>query len=440
MANRVMLVSALLTLYVVAAAAAVAPPPPPYQTAAQAARYAQVARSAKIHSAAAKPTLIAYLARPSFVAELEICCPRLAVLSPTELLAKLSASIRSTEITHNVERIIGAPPGISIDEGSDFEASMYLQANLSILFFPNEWQVRALWQKDGLCTLSNDSSVYDDFEDYAETRVYGAKHFPIPKKAHIGGRFCNLSFASATERPIYAAFNIFKVDAGNPIFGTLSFVFNRSYVAAQTIISPVDTGLLEMVCNKSLPLGGHHTHTGHCGAFNTSGSNGMSGVAWFSNSSESDTSHPSPVHLGTLDDWHHLVIPSDIFWSGNSSVTPHANAVTEPPQSMMAQMFSRIDVGSNPRDAPLQPLRSISSNALNAYWESNVIGTIDFPAGVSFLVADFQIFGTEIGAQAKTMALRMERLLVWARGGYVRSHSKHPSANTSLVTYAMNGR
>ena len=59
------------------------------------------------------------------------------------------------------------------------------------------------------------------------------------------------SLAAAKERPIYTAVNLEKVDMGFAILGTVAAVFRTSYVANMTLVSAVDTGWWENVCNSS---------------------------------------------------------------------------------------------------------------------------------------------------------------------------------------------
>ena len=50
------------------------------------------------------------------------------------------------------------------------------------------------------------------------------------------------TYAEATDRFIYGAWNVYRVDAGNPHFGSVSFVFTVAEGLQNALIAPVDTG------------------------------------------------------------------------------------------------------------------------------------------------------------------------------------------------------
>ena len=59
--------------------------------------------------------------------------------------------------------------------------------------------------------------------------------------------------AGAKPRPVYAALNPEKTDMGFAALGTVSAVFRTSYLADMTLVSAVDTGWFENVCNRTDP-------------------------------------------------------------------------------------------------------------------------------------------------------------------------------------------
>ena len=85
----------------------------------------------------------------------------------------------------------------------------------------------------------------DDVSDVCEVAVFG---FPP---------FCNGSSTPCTveesgSRPVYVAFNLRKVDVGNPMFGAVSAVFS-DYLRPTSFVAPLDTGYWEFSgCNASL--------------------------------------------------------------------------------------------------------------------------------------------------------------------------------------------
>jgi hypothetical protein len=68
----------------------------------------------------------------------------------------------------------------------------------------------------------------------------GLFHYPAFKNASCP------TFREATDRFIYIAWNVYRVDAGNPHFGNVAFVYTAGQALNKTLIAPMDTGIWEM--------------------------------------------------------------------------------------------------------------------------------------------------------------------------------------------------
>eukprot|EP01048_Picozoa_sp_COSAG05_P015580 COSAG05_NODE_1891_length_3884_cov_5.929450_1_plen_729_part_00 len=85
--------------------------------------------------------------------------------------------------------------------------------------------------------------------DVSEVGLFGFPPFPDGAGDYNSQK---LTFAMASNRPIYAAMNHRKVDIGNPLFGTVSAIFAPSFVRNMTLIAPIDTGAWQGECNRSM--------------------------------------------------------------------------------------------------------------------------------------------------------------------------------------------
>ena len=74
----------------------------------------------------------------------------------------------------------------------------------------------------------------DDVSDVCEKAVFGYPPF-------CNGSSTPCSVQETEPRPVYVAFNLRKVDIGNPLFGALSAVFS-DYLRPVSFVAPIDTG------------------------------------------------------------------------------------------------------------------------------------------------------------------------------------------------------
>ena len=238
----------------------------------------EASTAAATASAAATPELLAYLDSSDFRRNISAHCGDIAKLPADQMLARYEEELGVVELIHNFDAIC---------DGDHGDTCVGLEKDS--LYFHNLWQLKYL----GLVNQTYGTGCVG-FEDNAETQLYGFPSF-------TGRDGCPASFAEASDRPLYVAFNALKLDVGNPHFGDVSAVFRRGYVANMTVISPVDTGLWEMSCNMSGGHGHHHAPR-NCSAW-------------------------APRTVGTLEHNRHLVLANTRFWNGTLSLAQKFNRV-----------------------------------------------------------------------------------------------------------------
>jgi len=214
---------------------------------------------------------------------------------------------------------------------------------------------------DGVCHEVPPSQQlnYWKLEDDAEVSLYDLKPFAVPGVPK--------TFDDAAERALYCLVNDALVDMGSPIYGQVSSVFSQESMRQSVLLSAVDTGGWEIMCNRSL--------------YNMSGAANCSAYAPFR-------------QLGTMDHFYHLFLINEAYWTGRDS---------------LAYRFKRFEEpwGSHP----------FTVNDLLSYFEAIPTAPIRFPEDVRFLIGDFpNLFGTEEGALLQDWAKQRKWVLVWSLG------------------------
>ena len=155
----------------------------------------------------------------------------------------------------------------------------------------------------------------------------------------------------AQERPIYTALNTRQVDAGNPVFGEISVVFDSAYAKNATFFSIVDSGAWEGVCNGTVPPESYWPGPLDCS---------------------------QPVAPGTYGALHHVLLASELLWKP-------ANGVLSPIVSMLQRLYSE-----------LPPPTSTGSQI--QYLEPDIAAAVLLPHGIKAVIGVFSmVFGSPSG-------------------------------------------
>ena len=196
-------------------------PTPPIQYPSQVNAFQNMSSFAKSSSLRAHDSLLQVLASPSFRKQLQATCPQLLSLTGDVLLSRLRDEIAVMEMAHSFG-------GASDSLGEKNMLEHFLNATI----FYNLWQEHFL----GIGGISAGP------ENFVELNA-----FQLPEFYHNAGT--PTYWEGASQRLIYTWLNLAKSPgAPNPGFGDLSIVFNRTYVAPYTIISPYDTGSFVTTC------------------------------------------------------------------------------------------------------------------------------------------------------------------------------------------------
>ncbi len=395
------------------AAAAVVPPHPvpPRQSPFQRDAVAAGAARAAALSAAARPQLLAFLGSGAVQRELAACCADvLPSAAPAALLSALRREIGTAELVHNFKAAVHDPREHIVD--------VDLAQARAFEFLPNGWQLQYL-------KLANTSGGGESPEDSGETGIFGAREFSGPG-------WTPASWTEASDRLVYTALNTRRVAAGNPMFGSVSMVFNRAAVANMTLVAGSDTGLWEFACNKTGP--GRPGHHGPGLRLNCS-------------------ALPTTVNMGTLEHLDHLILANLGFWNGTlhpfqveaavrrspsavmTTSTTTATSFSAAPPLTLEQRFGRL---VRRIFAPWGHVPNITASDVIQYLEANLFGQALFPDAVQFVIADFgALFGTDLGTRLRAWCNARGWLLVWSLGlndydGKTAHSPPHPNPNPSM--------
>ena len=236
-----------------------------------------------------------------------------------------------------------------------------------------------IYVADGHCHIyatENNSKQFCQ-QDHAETDLYGMKPF----------RSCGApsTLKEADERPVYSMVNLNMIDMGSPIYGDVSAVFAQKYIASSAVLSPVDTGLVEMGCLGKAPFPWAPPH--NCSA-----------VTGFK-------------QLGTLQHNKHLFLINKGFWHG---------------RGLLHTTLERMEAPWGRHAVP-------GGSFLN-YFEGALLGQLQFPSAIRFLIGAFPaLFGTDMGVRLQAWARSRGWVLIWALG----SNEKAVPGETSNFNFQL---
>ena len=212
------------------ATAASAVPPP--QTPTQRGLVESALAAAIAASAQAEPSVLALFSEPSLRSWLAHFDDGsgLQHRAPEELVRAFWEELGAAELVHSfgdplASRSANCGFDLSIDDGMASQT------------FWNQWQLQAL----GMVPVDVANNV---FTEWSETELFG---FPP---------FANTSapdLATATDRPFYAALNMYRGAGGNPQCGPVSVVLSRTYLAQQILAAPLDTGFFQVRSRRRPP-------------------------------------------------------------------------------------------------------------------------------------------------------------------------------------------
>lgn len=152
-------------------------------------------------------------------------------LSATVLTARFWDALSAAELVHS----FGDGDAKLANCGFDLSVSMGEHSKV----FYNQWQLQAL----GLVPVDAAGNV---FTEWSEVNLF---HFP---------EFRNDSspdLSTASDRPFYAALNMYRGSGGNPQCGPVAAVLSRTFVANRILAAPFDTGFFQGSCGDGQTTG-----------------------------------------------------------------------------------------------------------------------------------------------------------------------------------------
>ena len=363
---------------VLLAAGAVAGTLPPVTTPGQEAAMEEARRQAESTAGQYRQPLLDMLGSAEFKASMKgFNAPQVEGKTPEEILVMLGQDWRAGEIAHNIHVVAPKVPM----GGIDISAKTVIGHEL----FYNMWQVLALDLWDGEIS---DLSI----QEVAETEYFHMPAIPAPLR--------NVSMKHASNRLLYGATNFMKRATGNPMFGNISFIFNNEYIYNHTAISPVDTGMYEMVCqhaaNFSLEL--------NCTGMNK-----------------------RPFPLATFDYFEHAIYNNVWFWNSSfhgERLNPYENL------AIIVAMATNEDYDTIPDSF---------GNLEVAYAEANPMMNLRYNGGVKLAIFRFipELFGTTMGRELQGWAVTNNVVVAWAQDGAYSKASRYQSNQRVLDPYVL---
>ena len=343
---------------VLLAAGAVAGTLPPVTTPGQEAAMEEARRIAQSTAGQYRQPLLDMLGSAEFKASMKgFNAPQVEGKTPEEILVMLGQEWRAGEVTHNFHVIAPNKTGTGID----ISAKTVIGHEL----FYNMWQILALDLWEGAVS-------YPGLQNAAQTELMNLPAIPPPLRKP--------SMEHASNRMLYGATNFMKKASGQTLFGGIGLVFNNEYIYNHTAISPIDTGMYEIVCK-------HRTGPNFSIALNCSGS-------------LTETPYP----LATFDHFEHAIYSNVWFWNSTFSgqkMNPYDNL------AIIVAMATNEDYDTIPDSF---------GNLDIAYAEANPLMNVRYNGGVKLAIFRFtpQLFGTTMGRELQGWAVTNNIVVAWA--------------------------
>eukprot|EP01043_Picozoa_sp_COSAG02_P067476 COSAG02_NODE_10858_length_1844_cov_1.455899_1_plen_304_part_10 len=145
-------------------------------------------------------------------------------LPASVLISRFWAALSAAELVHS----FGDGDAKLANCGFDMSVSMGEHSKV----FYNQWQLQAL----GLVPVDTAGNV---FTEWSEVEIF---HFPRFKNES------NPDLSTASDRPFYAAVNMYRGSGGNPQCGPVAAVLSRAFIADRILAAPFDTGYFQGAC------------------------------------------------------------------------------------------------------------------------------------------------------------------------------------------------
>ena len=405
-------------------------------------------------SARAAAPLLALLGSAAVKQTLRRCCAAggWADKPAAELLTALRDFVEQAEVVHNFEAL-PPPPNRARTRarlGASGATCVDLALAVTVPYLPNLWEVEYQNATAGLC--SNPS------ENNAEQAVMGFEPFSATRNIIDFGRNVSMPFPAsydeAAQRPVYAAVNLLREDAGSGNFGSVGLVLSRQRVDPMLLLAPQDTGSWECRCNSTAPPWMKRMFPVNCSTWATAamalGSAGhfdhtllTSLSCWADSAQLEHLGHvlarvfgdgDGEVNMTTDDQLQGYIEVRWRRWLAGSFCLRAASALPASASSVFSLFLPDAQVCSGQAaGAPLTSMSVTRVRALSrslhphpqliffsrgfAVAQADVAGVIQFPEAVAMVIGSFrELFGTDAGARLQQWCADHSWPLVWALG------------------------
>jgi hypothetical protein len=405
----------------------------------------RIQSEAAVASQRATPKLLELLDDPDFRRRFATVVPFLAGLSAAQLLERYRNEVAVTEITHNF------PAAHELATFNSVDVDLRLLANAS--YFWNQWEIQYAYPE---WTDKDTTMEWMVPAAATEMGLYKMKAFTgeSPFDIHgLGG--WPATYAEASERLVYTSFNQYRTDIGVDEFGPIAVLFDRSYIQNMTVLSAVDTGDFESLCNNTfthLLCSQQKDDQNACAKFWYCGwdkANGQCDSMQRVLRKDVDYGLPGCDYYdgtpGTLAPGHfdHMLLANVFFWNrscftcgGNAS-----NTVKSTPAENLAFLLGRLFAGWAQGSHGGAGIVGMRDNLHEHYTEANIMGAPHFPAAVSLVVGDFAtLFGTALGEELQQWCAKWGWPLAWALGPNKDPSADPDSSYTNNISYPANKR
>lgn len=426
--SSILLHSSVIGLLLLAAPSSSLPrsalPPRPRQTSYQQEVMARISLEAELGSERAEREVLDAFGDEDFRMKLEAFLPETAEWTAFELLRRFRAELAVAEIIHNLPARAAAEfNAVDVDLGI-LNESEYLM---------NQWELAVLFRNH------TDPFILEEWmapQDATETGLYGMRPFSGSRSVYHGR--WPASYAEAGERPVYNSLNLMRVDMGVADLGPIALLLRRPFVENMTVLSPVDTGDFEDMCNDTF------THE-LCSELLTDAS---CAKIWFCRWSEGHCDSMQEFYgpelarpacnewnrmPGTLAHYYHLILANVKFWNRTDSNRSRSEILSW--RDNLALRVARL----------LSPWKSLKVEMREAfhqhYWEANTLGTPLFPHAVQVVLGDFTVlFGTEDGIRLQLLCKKWGWALIWSLGPNLNRSQDEESTYTGNYSFMGNKR
>ena len=321
---------------------------------------------------------------------------RLAELTGAQLLRRLDDELEAAELVHNF--------GFSHPQSCGVDVSMADGPRMPQ--FVNQWALQTPQFQLAPIDPGNNRGM-----EVTEVGTWGFTPFANISEPDL---------ATAVDRPVYAALNLYRDSMANFQCGPVAAVFNREFVGSRAVGFPCDTG--NMASNI-------HDHPGYCTA-NVPPRPGLVEGNWSEcfNCKDCVRAGTRPMAVPGKGQMTHLLLPYLSYFNVTALAEQDDGAGTGAVvgADYVSYNAARLLTRLLSRETYRRPASALRLNWFEntwGYFEINPLVAVPMSRrGIKFMVASFSLlFGRPQGAALRAWCTQKGWPLVWAHNPYVAS-------------------